>query len=318
MTVNATVVATSVSVNKLISKERIESILNFVKPIGDNDTRLKIKSLEPYQKAFVHKSYPLSPDPRLNYQPSDSNERSEFLGDKFLGAVVAYYLIKRYPDEQEGFLTKVLSRIVRGTMLHRLARFLGLGEYLLLAPTVEKLTQLSPNKGRNSPRLYEDVFESLCGAIIEDFGDEEGYRYVKRFVVSVLEHQVDFSELILQNENHKDTLQRYFQSLKWANPQYHELYQVGPSHTRSFTSGVFLDHLLINDLSVKVQNNIRLYHDNILLSVNSTLRSAITDHSNQHNCRLIGLGTANKKQDAQQNASKQALANLEIDVNWNT
>lgn len=398
------------TLNKLITKEKVEAILNYVYPIGNNGQILRIRSLEPYQRAFVHRSFPLNPDDRIQFRPKGSNERSEFLGDKFLGAVIAYYLTKRYPDEQEGFLTRIQSRIVRGTMLHKLARFLGLGEYLLLAPVVERLTFISPNKGRNSPRLYEDVFESLCGAIIEDFGDEAGYPIVKRFVLGVVENQIDFAELILQNENHKDTLQRYFQRLKWPNPQYEDLYQNGPSHTRSFTSGIFLSTSQLAELDKSVYSNVKKYHNDALRNVTLTIKNAIlkiadkdvtdlndnstsetalqgrlvqhlhsagidlddestnvlvsimsleinkvspstseegTDISDMsessdkdeskesvikkfldssmtidnmsasHSYYLIGIGNANKKLEAQQLASRQALANLGIDVNWN-
>jgi dsRNA-specific ribonuclease len=291
-------------------------------------------------------------------------------------------------------------------MLHKLARFLGLGEFLLLAPLVERLTFISANKGRNSPRLYEDVFESLCGAIIEDFGDEQGYPIVKRFVLSVVESQIDFAELILQNENHKDTLQRYFQRLKWANPQYEDLHQCGPSHTRSFTSGVFISAIQLQQLCSTVQENVKRYHQDVIKNAPQTVKGAIlavsdktvdatsandiilaqrletqiksvgivlddssirtlasimsteigkysssvdesttTDTasddnvseedtvttinkflnksvtidkmSSAHAYYLIGIGTANKKLEAQQSASRQALANLGIDVNWN-
>ncbi|KAJ3229603.1 hypothetical protein HDU81_005236 [Chytriomyces hyalinus] len=97
-------------------------------------------------------------------------------------------------------------------MLYQFARYLGLGEFLLLSPQVEKLTLLGPNKGRNNPRFYEDTFEAFVGAIIQDFGDEVGYRYAKRFIVSIIEHVVDFADILLCNENHKDVLQRQFLS----------------------------------------------------------------------------------------------------------
>lgn len=305
------------SLNQLITKERVEAILNVLSPIGDNSTRLQIKSLAPYQKAFVHKSYLTMPDPALKgFAPPDSNERSEFLGDKFLGAVVAYYLYQRYPQEQEGFLTKVLSRIVRSSMLHRLARFLKLGDYIILSPLMESLTFASPKKGRNSPWLYEDVFESFCGAIIEDFGDEEGYRYVKRFVINVIEHEIDFSELIFANENHKDTLQRYYQRHKWQTPVYEDLFIGGLVHSRTFTSGVFITANQLNELEQSVQANVKSYHDTHLRTMNEATKTAIATYAAKNNAYLLGIDSACKKLDAQQSAAKKALANLNIDTNW--
>lgn len=323
--------------NQLITREKVEDILNYITPIGDNGERLKINRLEPYQKAFVHKSYLLSPDPRLPYNAKTSNERSEFLGDKFLGAVVSFYLIQRYPDDvypnvQEGFLTKVQSRIVRSNMLCKLARFLGLSDYLLLSPEVDKQTLLYPNKGRNSPRVHEDVFESLVGAIIEDFGDEQGYRFVKRFVLAFIEHpqkaQIDLADLIRENENHKDTLQRYFQRQRqrdprdpereqpWPNPVYEELYRVGPVTVRMYTQGVFITSNQLSVLDPKVHDVVKKFHTSTVRNVNSETRFAIERRCRDNKAWIIGIGTSLRKQEAEQTAARQALANLGIDINW--
>ena len=307
----------TVSRNRLITREQVEEMLNKIEPIGDNGTRLKIKSLEPYQKAFIHKSFALSPDPSINYISTESNERLEFLGDKVLGFVVASYLYKRYPDEQEGFLTKISSRIVRSSMLYRLARFLQLGDYILLSTNMEKLTFISPKKGRNSPWLYEDTFESFCGAIVEDFGDEDGFKYAKRFITSIIEHEIDFAELILQNENHKDTLQRYFQRLHWPNPVYEDLSQFGPFHSRTFVSGVFITREQLSLLSPSVQHTVYKFHASTLASVSQTVNEAINAFTQHYDVVILGLGTVGKKLDAQQLAAKLALDHLEIEYNWN-
>lgn len=308
--------------NRLITKTEVEDILNFVKPIGEGGMRLQIRSLEPYQKAFVQKSFLSSPDPNVDYRPTKSNERLEFLGDKYLGAVVTFYLMERYPDDlypdvQEGLLTKLISRLVRGSMLYRLARFLGLGNYLLLSPEIERLTYVYPNKGRNSPRLYEDAFESFCGAVIEDFGDELGYRYLKRFITTLLEDQIDLAELVLQNDNHKDTLQRYFQSIRWQNPDYKELYEEGSVHARQFTKGVFLTREQLAQLAPSVQDNVQIYHSSTLQMVNGQTRTSIEAWAAQIDGFIIGIGRASNKKDAEQIAAHAGLVNLDIDINWN-
>ncbi|KAJ3002802.1 UNVERIFIED_CONTAM: hypothetical protein HDU68_006004, partial [Siphonaria sp. JEL0065] len=204
---------TSLIPPQIITRNEIEFILNKIAPIGDNSTRLQIKNPKPYQTAFVHKSYLVSENGGITGNAAaktcfeSSNEVPEYLGDGFIGAIVGKYLVDRFEGEQEGFLTKTRTRLVRSSMLYRFARFLMLGKFLLLSQQVERLTLLGPNKGRNNPKFYEDCFEAFVGAIISDFGDEEGYRYAKRFVVSIIEHIVDFAEIILCNENHKDVLQ---------------------------------------------------------------------------------------------------------------
>jgi ribonuclease-3 len=302
--------------NRLITLTDVEDILNKLGPIGDNGTPLKIKSLIPYQTAFVHKSYSHETDPLLNFIPVESNERLEFLGDSYIGAVVGKYLIDRFPEEQEGFLTKIRTRLVRTNMLHRFARFLGIGSFILLSPQVQRLTHIGPNKGRNNPRLYEDCFEAFIGALIQDFGDEEGYRYAKRFLLGIIEHIVDFADIISTNENFKDTLQRYYQSLKWKNPVYVDLDECGPSHIRNFTKGAFLEKENLERLSEKVKKQTIEYHHEQLRCSNSKLREAIEKHSEDTGTWLIGLGLGTKKACAEQSCSSIALCNLDIHPSW--
>ena len=304
------------SSNKLITRANVEDILNKVAPLGDDGNRLVIKSLDPYQTAFVHKSYLHELDPTLNYTPKESNERLEFLGDGFIGATVGKYLIDRFEGEQEGFLTKIRTRLVRTSMLHRFARFLSIGRFILLSPQVQRLTHIGPNKGRNNPRLYEDCFEAFVGAIIQDFGDEEGYRYAKRFLVNIIEYVVDFADIILSNENFKDTLQRYFQSLKWRNPVYIDLTESGPSHLRSFSKGVFLEKDNLLQLSEKVQKQTIEYHNEQIKCSSGKLREAILAHCSDTSSWLIGIGVGNKKAAAEQSCSSIGLANLSIHSNW--
>lgn len=302
--------------NRLITRADVEEILNKLGGIGDGGKNLCIKSLEPYQTAFVHKSYPHEIDPSLDFSPKESNERLEFLGDGFIGAAVGKYLVDRFEDEQEGFLTKIRTRLVRTSMLHRFARFLMIGSFILLSPQVQRLTHIGPNKGRNNPRLYEDCFEAFIGAMIQDFGDEEGYRYVKRFLVNIIEYLVDFADIILSNENFKDTLQRYFQSLKWKNPVYIDLAEHGPSHMRIFTKGVFLEKENLEKLSEKVQRQTIDYHQEQLRSSNAKLREAIEKHCEDTGTWLIGIGVGNKKNAAEQGCCSIGLCNLDIHHNW--
>jgi len=307
-------------VNILIQKHQVEDILNKVKNIGDNDNKLSINNLIYYQTSFVHKSYLHDVDSSL-FVPPESNERLEYLGDSFLGAIIANYLINRYNTEQEGFLTKIRTRLVRSSMLYRFARYLELGKYILLSNHIEKLTSMGSNKGRSNPRLYEDCFEAFIGAIIQDFGDELGYKYANRFITSIIEHVIDFSELILYNENFKDTLQRYFQSLKWNNPTYIDLYESGPFHNKIFIKGIFIRREYYLQLAPDVQKNIEIFHNDTINS--KTTVSYVTDIINQKSSdvngneyKIIGIGSANKKNTAEQNASNTALCCLQIDINW--
>ncbi|RKO92507.1 ribonuclease III domain-containing protein [Blyttiomyces helicus] len=167
-------------------------------------------------------------DPNLPYLPKRSNDVLEFLGDSFLGAVVAKYLVDRFNDQQEGSLTRTKTLLVQTNMLHRFARFLMLGSFILLSPQVEQFQHLGSQNGRNNARLYEDCFQAFIGAIINNFAVDDdpvaGSKYAYRFIINIIEYVVDFADLIVFNENFKDTLQRQ-----------------GPSERKNSTKGLAVD-----------------------------------------------------------------------------
>ena len=323
--------------NVLITKPEVEQILNVFGNIGDNGYPLEILNLSVYQLAMTHKSFMLSNDIHLGdkYSPQDCNERLEFLGDSFVGAVVGKYLFDRFETSQEGFLTKLRTRLVRSSMMYRFARVLGLGKYLLISQQMENMTALGVNKGRFNPRLYEDIFEAFVGAIIADFGDETGYRYAKRFIINVIENLVDFSDLILVNENFKDIYQRYFQSMKakqlahfqakkmavpedisdnWLNPVYIDLDEQGSTHMKLFTSGTFISCHQLDHFDKDIQKTVYKFHDKFVKKYSNRLD--ILKKFENSGGFLVGISTANKKLTAEQNCSKQALLNLNINLSF--
>src|SRR5437660_7662640 len=103
----------------------------------------------------------------------DSNERLEFLGDSVLGLVCCEQLFLRFPEYQEGDLTKIKSAVVSRRTCARLSRLLNLGEYLFLGKGMHFQATLPSN-------LLADVFESLVGAIFLDGGLEPAKVFVLR------------------------------------------------------------------------------------------------------------------------------------------
>lgn len=298
--------------NNLIQRDDVESILNAIQPIGDNKTLLKIRNLSIYQTAFKHKSFVVE---------KESNEVYEFLGDSFVGATVAKYLVDRFEDQQQGFLTTTRTLLVRSNMLYRFARFLMMGKFILLSAQHDRMTAMGSIKGRNNPKLYEDTFEAFIGAIIQDFQEPDdpvaGAKYAYRFIVAIIEHIIDFAELIMNNENFKDTLQRYFQHLKWPNPVYIDLHATGPAHTRRFTKGVFLARTHLNQLEPDVRARVLKYHDEqIHRGAVPIIAEQVQSHAQETDSVIIGLADANKKAIAEQTCCSIALCCLNIDHNW--
>jgi ribonuclease III len=110
-----------------------------------------------------------------------------------VGCIVTSYLYARYPEQHEGFLTKMKNKLVSSDMLSFLAKCLRFEQHIK-----HRLASLKQN-------ILEDVFESFVGAIHLTWG----FEVVQSWVVSVLEKHVDFSKLVQNQENPKDLLIRY-------------------------------------------------------------------------------------------------------------
>src|SRR5216684_3936193 len=100
-----------------------------------------------------------------------SNERLEFLGDAVLGLITCEQLFLRFPDYQEGDLTKIKSVVVSRRTCARISRLLNLGDYLFLGKGMN-LHHVVPAS------LLADVFESLVAAMYLDGGLEVAKHFV--------------------------------------------------------------------------------------------------------------------------------------------
>ena len=148
-----------------------------------------------YRLAFSHKSFAHS-------QPvfgARNNERLEYLGDAVLGTIVAEYLFKKYPNRNEGFLTKMRSKIVKRKSLNDIADQMGLDVFLI---------QNGVDMVSNS--MLGNALEALIGAIYIDIG----YQGTRRFVVKrMLRAYMDIQELETFDDNYKSQL------LEWCQKQ---------------------------------------------------------------------------------------------------
>jgi ribonuclease-3 len=164
----------------------------------------------------------------------DDNEELEFLGDRVLGLCVATYLSKRYPGEGEGFLTRILSRIVNNKQLGKLAKKIGLSPWIILSRHMEEICD-----GRNNLRIMGSMFEAWIGALYhqeEELG--RGFQVCNDFLIQVIERHIDFVQIITEDTNYKDQLLRLFQATYHTPPRYKEVAVEGPPHDRVFTMGV--------------------------------------------------------------------------------
>lgn len=271
--------------NKLLTENDIHKILQSY-DINDN-----IHSTKFYQMAFIHSSYskktPLEigenvvlaskPEGALELMNEDY-ERLEFLGDAVVSIVVAKYLYERFPDEDEGFLTKMRTKLVNGEMLGFLASKIGFGEFAIMSRHIEDKC-----KGRTSQHILEDIFEAFVGAMFLDFNEIDnynlldnfysgiGFQICEKFIMHVIEEHVDFSELILKNNNYKEMVNKYFKD-------------------------TYNSPINFSEVSVDGGLNDRLYTINVL--------------DNKNN--ILGTGIGKSKKKAEQYACKDTLINLKI------
>ena len=195
-------------------------ILNIMKSLNIQD--FKINNLSFYQQAFTHKSYTELKDYEEYEKPNNclplyklSYETMEFLGDSFLGNIIANYLYQRYVNYftiDEGFLTKLKIRFVCGEQLAFLSKKLGFDKFIILSKHIEENCD-----GRNNIHILEDVFESFLGAI---YLDTQDYYLVEKFVIQCIESKIDFTDIIIKDNNYKDQILRYFQHNFKIHPIY--------------------------------------------------------------------------------------------------
>ena len=174
-----------------------------------------------YEKAMRHRSL-LRNEPEESIQ---SNERLEFLGDAVLGFITAEHLFHRFPDKNEGFLTRLRAKLVNGKALAHVAERIELGSLILMSKNMDQ------EQGRQNRTILADAFEALVGAIYLDQGLDAARRFIRQ---AMLDH-VDLLELSRQYDNYKSLLLEYAQARGWPQPYYRVISEQGPSHAKVFT-----------------------------------------------------------------------------------
>jgi ribonuclease III len=231
-----------------MNKERKKQLRNFVRNIN-----LKFRDLEILDRALIHTSYV-----NESNQDLEDNENMEFLGDAVLNLSVCEYLYKKYPNLNEGDLTKIKSHVVSTEVLATFAKRLKLGEFVLLG----KGEELS--NGREKPSILADTFEALIAAIYLDVGFEK----VKRFIIERFKSKIEKSKRSPHKLDFKSQFQEYALENTSELPEYRTLKEKGPNHDKKFKVGLLIKNELISVGSGKTkkeaqQNAARVALDNI-------------------------------------------------------
>ena len=221
-----------------------------------------IHNFQLYKRAFIHRSYIKRPELE-NHQnniaiapkPDDclalytkSNERLEFVGDGVLECITKYYLYRRFPKENEGFMTEKKIALVKNESIGKMALEMGLHKWVILSKHAES------KQTRTNLKKLGCLFEAFIGAMFLDFNkisvnDDDGwfknlfttgpgFQMVQVFVEAVFEKHVDWIRLIENDDNFKNILQVKIQKEFKITPLYMEVKE--HDQETGYHMGVFL------------------------------------------------------------------------------
>jgi ribonuclease III len=225
--------------NKFIQLSDIINILKKMDVVVD-----KINNINVIQQSFVHKSYIQrniipenfliqakkelgNPVNLIELQPK-SYERLEYLGDRIIKLCVTKYLFLRYPNDDEGFMTKLQTKIEDKRNLAAMSKHLGLDKFFIIS------RQIEIKYGRNLEKIHEDVFEAFMGALYFS----NGFEPCLLFIINLLETLIDYAGKLYCDNNYKDALLRYYHKQNFSYPKYKVIYYEGPPHDRIYLTGV--------------------------------------------------------------------------------
>jgi len=201
----------------------------------------KVVNKQIFQTAFIHSSYMKSKiDEKKDILIKSLNRREilekcngeaipffdvcyehlEFLGDSVIHGILTEYLFKRYEEENdEGFMTKLRIKLEGGHMMSVITRTLGFCEYIIFAKYIE--TEYGRDRQMH---ILEDVLEAFIGALFIDTNYD--YDLCRKFLVNLIEEEINFAQILNIDNNYKDTLLQHFHKMKWGSPEYYMLEQI--------------------------------------------------------------------------------------------
>ncbi len=236
--------------NKEITPEDVKRILSKYGVVP------KINNFELYRRAFIHETYVKRPMTQLqdyivapcpvDCMPlsSKSNERLEYLGDGVLECITKLHLYKRFPKEDEGFMTEKKIALVKNESIGQIAKEIGLNKWFIISKNAEERNM------RHNVAKLGCLFEAFLGAIFLDFNKSEmsiedidsprigpGFQVAQIFVENVFEQHVNWTNIIQHDDNYKNLLQVKIQKEFKITPDYIEL---GYSDEEGYHTGVYL------------------------------------------------------------------------------
>ena len=185
-------------------------------------------NIELYKRALIHKAASLV----LEDGRSINNERLEYLGDAVIEAVTSDYIFIEYPDRDEGFMTKLRSKIVSRQSLNALAVKIGLDTHVIS----------NGGAGIAQKHIHGDAFEAMMGAIYLD----QGYEFVNRLLINNIYYRyLDLEELTESENDFKSRL------IEWCQKNHHKV-AFRTEHDKEYAANhpVFYCKVLVDGMEI--------------------------------------------------------------------
>ncbi len=212
-----------------VKDKKHQDLIDYLK----SEFGIKTKNIEFYAQAFQHKSVAITNKKGLKL----SNERLEFLGDSVISTVVADFLYEAYPNQQEGFLTQIRSRLVSRESLNRLGKKIDL----------ERHIKYLKGKNNNHKFLIGNAFESLIGAIYID----KGYEKTKDVLLNnIFKKHINLKVVEETNTDYKSQLLIFCQK-KQQRLTFKELNKAKIEGNFYFTMGLYINEDLKTKATAK-------------------------------------------------------------------
>jgi len=197
--------------------KKLEKLLGFEIPVSDRGIFLRAlrhRSIIDGSKVQAHETY----------------ERLEFLGDAVLDLIVTEILFAKYPTANEGFLTKLRAKVVRGKTLAHLALEMKINE-------VMEIGERASGQGIEvSKSVLADLFEAVTAAVYLS----KGYEFTFEFINKLLDKYIDLKSIESKADNYKSTLMEFLQAANDPLPDYRVVEEDGPAHDKTFTVAVYI------------------------------------------------------------------------------
>lgn len=186
---------------------------------------LKLLSQELREEALTHSSATKDSGLILN------NERLEFFGDAVLKLIFSEYLLDKFPNSNEGLLTKYRSRLISDDLLEQIAEELKLQTHIITGSSMSKI----------SKSMLGNALEAFIGALYK----QKGYEVAKNFTLSAWDKHISQAIEDSLKLDYKSILQEKLQALYKTQPSYELISSSGPDHNKEFEIGVFIEGKLL-------------------------------------------------------------------------